>query len=350
MEQERVYSIDRIAPDAYTETWKVSPNIPKKKLLTRAIRDYLNKPDSGDIKIHIESDEFDCVMLVLQCYSTFFQNRSKHEKIVKLPSEQISPPVFFRVYEWMLSSSKKVERDEMIPLLLGAKFLQVSLLETQIWNLIQDGTRFQEAEAFLLYIEAKHWKCEEVQRMMMPRVQRFFMIVVSSEEFVLMEPQEVKGWLRLESIKINSEMEVFYIAARWLLHNWQERKNHLIELTESVRFGLFPLYNIVEFRERKNAGKLDKILESKELQKILEESLSYATYRANFPDKHSEEFTDFLNRFNFKRQYPRASPDSQWAQNYRNVDYTFEVFEGYLNSLKLSFLNWRKNESAEISF
>jgi BTB And C-terminal Kelch len=163
-------------------------------------------------------------------------------------------------------------------------------LEQQIWNLIQNGEKFQESDAYLLYLEAKYCRCEKVQHMMMSRVQKFFMTVVCSEEFLTMEPHEIHSWLKLDSIGINSEVDVFYSAARWLLHDWEIRKDYLISLMKLVRFGLIEPWRIVEYRMNKNMGKLTELLINDQLQCMLETSLSYAAYRNSCNNDSSERF------------------------------------------------------------
>lgn len=239
----RVYSINEIIPDPYIEHWKFSPSAVKDTRCMDMIAAQFKRQDSLDISLRIHGgngiDEiFQVNTMILQCYSMFFQKRSCHEKEIKLLPGRITPNVFHKIYEWMMSTPKFVERDGLIPLLQGAQYLKVSLMEQQIWNLIQNGKKFQENEAFLLYLEAKQWRCEKVQHMMSARVQRFFLTVVSSEDFFLMDAAEIMNWLKLDGIGINLEVEVFYCAARWLLFDWDNRNQHLMDLMKLVRFGL----------------------------------------------------------------------------------------------------------------
>lgn len=236
-EVERVFAIDEISPDENLHSWKTSSVARKKTSLKQMISKQFNDPQTFDVDVKIGDEVFKVIMLVLQSYSTFFRQHSTSEKVIQLSVAHITPNVFLKIYEWMWST-KTVERDGLVPLLMGAQYLQVKLLEQQIWNLIQDGSKFQENEAFLLYLEAKLWKSKEIESMMMARVQRFFMTFVASEDFLLLDPDEVKLWMKLDTIAINTEVEVFYCAARWLLHDWDERKNHLMDLMKLVRFGL----------------------------------------------------------------------------------------------------------------
>lgn len=339
--QERVYSIDRIAPDPYLDHWKSALLIPKKSNLLKKIAAEFAKPESFDVSILIGNEVFNCIMVILQSYSKFFKSRSRHEKTITLESTKISSMIFQKIYEWILKKSKSVSREGLIPLLMSAEYLQIDLLEQQIWNLIQDGARFQENEAFLLYLEAKQWKFEKIQGMMMHRVQRFFMCIVCTEEFLKMEPKEIERWLQLDSIGVNSEVDVFYSASRWLLHDWSDRKEYLMDVMKQVRFGLIEPWRIVEYRQNKNTGKIKKILDNSELQALLEPSLSYSIYRIS-KDELSEEFGDFLTRFGLKRLFSRESPDENWRRFYSDSTFTYENFEdNLLNKLRPNLLaNW----------
>lgn len=343
MDQERVYSVNRIAPDPYADNWNGSPAIHKKFRLMKQVYERFRSPDAFDFSVHIGDSVKHCCILVLQSYSKFFRKQSRHEKMAILDDSRITPEVFQKIYDWMVDSSKTVDREGLIDLLIGAQYLKVELLLQQIWHQIQDGEKFQEAEAFLLYLEAKQSNCEKVQNMMIARVQQFFMIVVCSEEFLKMDLSEIVNWLKLDSIAVNSEVDVFFSAARWLLHDWEARKDHVGGVMINVRFGLDEPWRICEFRLNKNEGKLKKILENSELQKMLESSLSYSTYRKCFQDESCEQFQDFLTRFELKRLFPRETPKFDWQSKYMGSAYTFERFEECLKDLRsCAFSSWSK--------
>ncbi|CRK88723.1 CLUMA_CG002779, isoform A [Clunio marinus] len=330
--KERVYSVNRITPDPYIHCWRKQPKIHEKEMLMKLIYDQMKYQDSFDICIEIGNAIFSAILLILKSYSNFFANREFADgACIKLSESRITRDTFTDIYKWILSKRKQIDREDIIPLLLGAQYLEVELLEQQIWNLIQDCEKFQEDEAFLLYQEAKLWKCTKVQNMMIQRVQRFFMTVVCSEEFLIMEPNEVMNWLRLDSIGINMEVEVFYAAARWMLFNWNDRKVYLMDLVKLVRFGIIDPWRIVEFRMNKKMGKLEVILNNSDFQDTLESSLSYSTYRNCFNDDSHDQFNDFLKRFNFKKIYPRDQMiDPMWQEYYKQTPYTFQHFEDYL--------------------
>ena len=179
---------------------------------------------------------------------------------------------------------------------------------------------------------------------MMSRVQKFFLTLVCSEDFLAMEPYEIQEWLKLDSIGINTEVEVFYIAVRWLMHDWEQRQKHLISLMKLVRFGLLEPWRIVEFRLKSNARSLTEILNDDKVQKILESSLSYSAYRSS-NDESSEQFADFLSRFGFERLYSRdLMIDKIWQRMFKHTQYTYDHFEEYLNIIRSNAnVNWKNN-------
>ena len=313
--------------------------MPDKDDLKKLIIAEYKKPKSYDILVQIDGKKFECQLLILQCYSDFFAKRSKDEKVIELNGSDINPNAFCSIYRWMISTSKQIERDGLISLLIGAEYLQVPQLIEQCWNLIQNINWFQEDQAYLLYKEAKTWKYDKIQSMMMKQVKKIFLTVVGTLDFIKMDKNEVKQWLQLENIGINSEVEIFYAAARWLLYDWNERQKHLMELMSEVRFGLFPAWRIVILRKNDNTGKLQEMLKNQELQKYLEDSMSYSIYRSCFESTDYSRFADFLCRFGYQQLFEREIVcDPYWQKWHKKSLYTFEDFQNYLKIIKSNAL------------
>ncbi|KAG5676243.1 hypothetical protein PVAND_006092 [Polypedilum vanderplanki] len=113
----------------------------------------------------------------------------------------------------MLSKEKRVERNGLVKMLIGAEYLQIDFLIQQCWSLIQNSKWFSENQAFLLYKEA-----------------------------------------------LNSEIDAFYAAVRWLLYDWSARKKYLMDVMKCIRFGLIDTARIVILRQKNNNGQLNELL------------------------------------------------------------------------------------------
>jgi BTB And C-terminal Kelch/BTB/POZ domain len=343
------HSIEQICPDKYKNNWKIPFNLgSKSNIMELVLEKFQRSPGTTDICVHIGDEKFNCHMLILQSFSNFFTRKSRHERNITLNAENIDARSFCKIYKWMLSSSKKnIDSEDLIPLLICSEYLEIDLLTQQCWNVIQNGEWFQEDQAFLLYKEALKWNYEKIRLLMMKHVKNFFLTLVGSLDFLRMELEEVTSWLQLDTIGINSEVDVFYSACRWLLHNWDEREKHLMIVMRCVRFGLFAPWRIVELRKRNRfSEKLKCIMKSEELQKHLEASMSYAAYKRCFNDEYCEQFSDFLVRFKLERLFQRELIiDPLWQERYKNSIYTFDDFENYLEAIKANALkHWIKVE------
>lgn len=343
------HSIDQICPDKFKFQWRKNPKLAEKDDLKKLIIAEYKKPKSFDILVQIDGKKFECQLLILQCYSEFFASKSKDEKIIQLDVEKIHPTAFYAIYKWMISSSKRIERDGFVSLLIGAEYLKVSQLVEQCWNLIQNISWFKEDQAYLLYKEAKKWKYEKIQSMMMKQVKRIFLTIVSTRDFVEMDKDEVIRWLQLENIGINSEIEIFYAASRWLLHDWMNRKQHLMELMTEVRFGLFASWRIVILRKNESTGRLQELLRNEELQKYLEDNMSYSIYRSCFESTDFDRFMDFLQRFGYKQLFERdIIVDPYWQKCHQKSLYSYDDFLKYLQVIKSNAqIHWTKIQSSK---
>lgn len=337
-------SVHRICPDKHSSCWKYEPKVVNKTPLIEKLASALQRTSSADITIRIGNDEFSTSLMVLQCYSKYFQKVTRSKNPIELPASQISIEVFHKIGDWMIDNKKIVRRSDLMLMLRGAQFLEISYLENQILHIIQDAEKFKEDEALMLYLEANFLDCDQVKTLMMNRVQKFFLTFVSCEDFVLLDQDEIVKWLKLDSMGLNSEIEVFYAACRWILHDWNSRKHLLNKLISCVRFGLAEPWRIVELRMNKNQGRLKEILDDQNLQEILEKSLSYSTYRSCFPEDGSEKFYDFLHRFNLEELHPRTAMKDPNFERFKESRYTFADFEEYLKITRGDPCgNWKKN-------
>lgn len=334
----------QISPDKAEFHWKRRINFHETNHLMMKVVDFIQKPKTADIVIKINGDIFNCHMHVLQSYSNFFVNRSRHEKSIELNVEEISAEIFYKIYNWFLSSSKTIERESLIAMMSSAEYLQIEKLLKQCWELVKQVEWFQEDEAFLLYRDAKERKIEMVQTLMRQQVKKYFLTVVATRDFLEMDADEVANWLRMNSLGVNCEAEVFFVAARWLLHEWEERKKYVMCLMKHIRFALLEPWRVIEYKRNELTGELGEILKSQELRKFFENDIYYSVYRQCFKDEYSDYFCDFLYRFGYKRIFQRdLVNDPHWQQNYKNLPYMFEDFRQYLAYIRSNHqIHWTK--------
>lgn len=183
---------------------------PTKLNLYKLLRHMINNYIKPNVEIMVGKISFHCHMLVLQCYSDFFME-CNNEVLIQLPEEKISPGAFMMVYDWMLSDEPLIQCEGILELYNAASFLRVNKLVEQCWVCIDNVDYFREDAAFLLYLEARKFKLDKLQQMMLMRVCKFFLTLVASKEFLLMSCDEVCKLFSSNLIGVNTEIEVSFI-------------------------------------------------------------------------------------------------------------------------------------------
>lgn len=183
---------------------------PHKESLLTLLMSMIENYIKTNVVIKIGDKSFNCHMMVLQCYSSFFMNLNSETEVV-LPPNKVSQAAFVMIYDWMLSPEPKVQREGILELFTAAQFLKMKSLVDQCWVCLDDDERFCEDAAFLLYMEARTYNLELIMQLMLTRICKFFLTLVSSKEFLELDYKEVCTLLKSNSIGVNSESEVCFL-------------------------------------------------------------------------------------------------------------------------------------------
>lgn len=62
---------------------------------------------------------------------------------------------------------------------------------------------FSEDTAFMLFMDAMHKDLEDVRELMLPRIQKFFLMLVSSQDWLELDKQDVINFLNSNYICVN---------------------------------------------------------------------------------------------------------------------------------------------------
>ncbi|XP_054288226.1 uncharacterized protein LOC129003912 [Macrosteles quadrilineatus] len=231
-----------------------------------------------DVTVVVGDKAFRCHLLVLQCYSALFVERPTAR--MEVEEAMVTSNAFSSIYDWMLHLGKDsyslLRRDNILEIFVASQYFKIKELEEQCWAFIDNEELFSEDKAFLLYLDARAAGVGAVMELMVPRVQRFFLTLVSSRDFLEMSEPEVCVFLRSNYICIHCEMEVFMSAVRWLMYDWENRKESLVEVMKWVRFGLIPPWQLVDIRRNPDNQEFLLITRNQEVSRMIEDGLAYA--------------------------------------------------------------------------
>ncbi|CAH1401518.1 unnamed protein product [Nezara viridula] len=256
--------------------------VPKKRELHRVIHHRLCNYINPDIMLVIDEHEFFCHRIVLQSYSKYFDEIDNLDQstAIDLKEKNVTKEAFIAIYAWMLSLNdaglKFLTRDNIIEVLMASQSLQIRDLEEQCFALIDSKEIFSEGHAYQLFKKASHLKQNGIKELMVPRVQHFFLPLVSSQDFLNLSLDDVCTFLSSNYIVVHSEMEVFMSAAKWLLENWDERKKHLPRVMTCVRFGLMNPPELIDIRKNPESPEFLRITEDTRIQKFIEDGMAYS--------------------------------------------------------------------------
>lgn len=182
---------------------------PQKQDIKTLMIDIIMKHDKSDVHIIVDETTFNCHIIVLQCYSKYFDKITDNPKTITLPSNEITPRAFFMIYKWMLSSDPTIGRKYILEFFKAAQFLQIEVAASQCWACISDH-QFVEDTALLLYLEARALSLADVQTAMFSRICKVFLNFVSSKDFLELNVDEVFAFLNSNSVGVHNEIEVIY--------------------------------------------------------------------------------------------------------------------------------------------
>lgn len=182
---------------------------PQKNDLIQLLLNMIKNYQHTNIQIIINDTTFNCHMIVLKCYSDFFKNLTNVEQVI-LPADKVTAEAFAIIYEWMLAEKPIVQRDGILELYNAAQYLKIKELIHQCWFCLDDVDAFCEDSAFLLYLEARKFDHDILQKIMLTRISKFFLTLVASKDFLELTNNEICNLLKSNTIGVNSETDVTF--------------------------------------------------------------------------------------------------------------------------------------------
>lgn len=293
-----------------------------------------------DVEIVVGDQVFKCHLLVLRCYSEFFDKIAKSDsvdsEIIQLPDSHVSPIAFDKVYKWILEDSPTIERMYFVEVFKAAKYLKIEELVSQCMKIIDDQDLIGEREALSFYLEAIKFDEPFLKDVMMKKFGTIFLTFVSSSEFLDLSFTNIQDLFKLNGIAVNSELDIFFAAILWLESDWKTRREHLIPLMSLVRFELMHSWQLVELKNCH--GGLKDFLSPDDMKDMIDEAIAIVAL-----NKSNHDFGDTLKIPKvIKRKIIKE--DHLWkSHNFEtnhDFDENYQNFSKYLRSISGNY--WKQ--------
>ncbi|CAB0009089.1 unnamed protein product, partial [Nesidiocoris tenuis] len=299
---------------------------PPKTNLEHAIYQRVVNFVNPDVSVLIDSYEFLCHRMVLQCYSEFFSQAKNAEEI---EVNGVTKGAFIAIYNWMLAEEKDalrhIQKNNVLEMLIASKILAIPELENQCLALIHSEDAFSEESAFFLFIDASRRLQTDIMDLMVPRIRYFFLLLVSSVEFDSLDLNDLCAILQSNSIVVHCELEIFMSAIKWLMAKWKSRSKLIGSVMRCVRFGLMTPAQLVDIRKNPMSSEFLRVTSNKTVQLLIEDGLSYSVEKnlSGKQDQHAER----CELLRLKVPEPR-----NWAANSREYG-SYNQFLTYLDDI-----------------
>ncbi|XP_008209341.1 uncharacterized protein LOC100115442 isoform X3 [Nasonia vitripennis] len=320
--------------------WK-NISLPEKTDLYQELSQRITTYKNADCIVRIGNDEFHCHLLVLQSYSAFFDD--KNVKEIDLAGSSVTSRAFSIIYDWMISPTSEschlLRRDNILEIFLAAQHLGIKELEEQCWAFIDNDELFSEDTAFLLYLEARKIGNTAVMELMVPRIMKFFLMLVSTKDFLELAVEELCLLLRSNYISVNSEMEVLMSAVRWLMHDWEGRKPYLLDVMKCVRFGLIAPWQLVDVKRNPENPEFMELMSYPEIQKMVDDGLAFVIIKYWYGNQ-TEDYYHWIDLLGLTEPTNR-----NWAGEDKNY-VTYREFLLYLEEYQRTKISELKNKKS----
>lgn len=179
--------------------------LPKKPNLVEELCRLFRQNIGPTLAVVIDGKQFYCHSMLLGMMSEFFNNRN-FSHVLYLPGTKIPSRTFVNIYRWMLEPINSLTLTQLIELLRASQFLAIEELTKQCWRLTHDVLKTTD-RILTMYTVAQR-VCVNIEKIITPYVGRIWLPFASSQEFINLEFSKIRRMLQLDTLSVNSEMEV----------------------------------------------------------------------------------------------------------------------------------------------
>uniref|UniRef100_A0A182RAX3 BACK domain-containing protein n=1 Tax=Anopheles funestus TaxID=62324 RepID=A0A182RAX3_ANOFN len=293
--------------------------------------------ENTDLQVHIEDTLIHCHLLPLQCFSEYFEQEVRPgQPVVELPAHQVPPAAFQIVYDWILDPNRQLDWEHFVSVLSAAEFLRIPALVERCWQHL-DNPKVVENVAFFVFLQARKFRSVQLQPMMLRRICRFFLSLVSTPEFCELSLEELSVLLASNIVGVFDETDVLYAACHWLLYDWGERQCAIESVMKLVRFERMRAGDLARFCVFQECAELQPILRHTATKQLVDRALaSICSHRQAVSSKQTSAAdggSGWLVEHRLPMERVRLVPDTTETLAFVAGDTSYDGFNEFLHVL-----------------
>ena len=195
-----------------------------------------------DVILQVGSREIHAHRLVLSACSQYFQamftNQMLESKQEHITLSDIDENSMEEVVSFAYTGKISIHEDNVQHLLKASSILQLSEIVTACCTFLKGQLHATNCLGIATFAQAHG--CTSLGDRAMEYVQDNFTEVVEGEEFLQLNLDNILTLLSCDLIQVTSEESVFEAMYKWLQHDLQSRRPHLLSLLRCIRLPLLP--------------------------------------------------------------------------------------------------------------
>jgi kelch-like protein 10 len=244
--------------------FKIFNNLRKKKLLCDAV---LRLEDGGDFPVH---------RVILSTCSPYFRTlftttlHSKEKTDILLGG--LNSKTMNLILDYCYTRKVDINQENVLELLASADYLFLPELLELCCDFLRSILAPENCIGIMRF--ARYYNCpslEEAARCFV--MLNFVQILYQSDQLPELAPEELQAIIRSNELNVGFEELVWEAVVRWIDHDAENRKHHILELMKGVRLGLLDTQFLVDY-----VAKHPYVVENKKCRPILLDTLRHVYF------------------------------------------------------------------------
>ena len=199
-----------------------------------------------DTIIRAQGQDFPAHKCVLSAASPYFRGmfsndlKEKESNLVEL--QDIKSSTLSDVLRYIYTSRARIDSSNAKDLVMTADYLIIPSLKTRATLFLEGTLNASNCLAFESF--ASRYNCESLKKAAVAYKMEYFVDVVRSEDFRLLDVEKVKELICMDEINVAKEESVYEAVMAWVKHDLPSRETLLMDLLKFVRLSSISKYRL----------------------------------------------------------------------------------------------------------
>nr|XP_033771289.1 actin-binding protein IPP isoform X5 [Geotrypetes seraphini] len=207
--------------------------------------------DFCDVQLQVEEVLFPVHRLVLAASSPYFAalfgGGMREASTDVVPILGVDVGCFRLLLEFVYTGVVTISTGNVQELLVAADMLQLSEVAELCCRFLK--AQMEPSNVVGIFQLAHHMAQADLMEAAECYIHAHFLEVQNEEEFLALGKEELVKILQSEELSIEDEYQVFTAAMGWILKDLGQRRKHVVEVLEPIRFPLLPAQTLTKYIE-----------------------------------------------------------------------------------------------------